>query len=1585
MEEGDTSNIVNNIDDEEIIDFNLSQEENTEGIIEETFIDKKIFTLDSLFIVIYEEDHDIFDKLLIVTYINYEDGSIQLEDENKNNEFLFFDQEDKLILEHNNYKITSVEKVEEFLDDIDEIELLHTDDIYPEIEILVDEIKEKIFSDQEKRENLLNELIRIYKAYDNELLLLNISEMTDHILNMYKMKDEFYLDDTDNLEFIKKMIQQKDFNIPKWLIPVIDNQKKIYTDDEEELLENEDVFTRNFYEELTEKYNLIQEREDNNYKKNMEILFSYSPYRNKENIIIPYNGEYLRYCSNDNPCIGKNGPLYFDMNRTRDEVIMPKLENSNEIIVPREQLSFLGFYALPHIFLDITMNPNRLSLHELYFISDYKYSYVTMKKRLKNITKHIISEDTQKENDNLKKVIHSYILKNNNIDYDNLISILKNNLPGYTELLDSIPKFIKNKIYNYSDFKRAFIGYDLEYSKLNLKNRQIVNEMIEKNIKNYIRNYNKSVKRRVIKNVTKKKKMITNKEKISLSLSYIMNLSVIPVRNNYIKKFVSVFSREPRVNENQNYLYEKKTSDKLLCKHYLYSMNIHKDPNNFNTLKSLYGGDIEDGYITCKVCKEYICSEDFSILEGFSDSVPTTSREILETNQDDLKILTEKQTRIKKRIQKISSMFGIDLNQYDKQIIIDYYDLFNNEDLINERYGFDKAFDNHPKVKEVKNSYKFVKPAKTQKDKINNKKNKSLMIKELSSIKEYFLDCNEIFIDIFFILFLIQTSDPSYPINSKISIDLLEFEKTDSWDDIKHNILSKISMNTIDLITILLRKIIKFNKKDIFFQNIENLLYESSVYDKLPPFKNQFIRVISYILKNESINDKLKNFIENKNKANKTNYIKEYWTTYKPYYDNKIVSYINQKINSELPQIKPYLNKQAGSYNYMNISSIRSFNQAYEEPRFKSLNIPFSEIMKNESYERLFKYSMQLHGKTKTSSIINLHILRFINTVKDDRIPAMLNNIGWNNSFKKTDNNNYSDFRKLFVIDIINHFQTKNPNDSDTIKIYFHFNVNNWNGFLLNSYPKRNYSYIPPTIFPNESFDVLLTTGDEKNFINELFRRFCINEEGDIIPRYSNDDFIMNLIADPTIEREALCENNITKTKENFEKILEYKRKSKSLSIFNIKKKDTSVESRIKYYIKNNNLLKRDYEELFPLLRQLAYDKRCCESGELRKIFNEISKNNAIMMNTIQGFFVNNDYIDKKDKDRFKSNFGRNIESLSVLLNKFLEKTDKLPTLINNSLQLISRLSTNVYSSKNIPKNWKLSDTNIDHFKNFLDKNQDLFHYDIFIPIKENIMDGYYIYQNDKKYSICFQGLLKHIKKYFKQDISTIIGSDNSKVTKDYNDIFNRYIFLFLFYLMIEYINDLKDEDSQISSEANLLFTSLEEQDRLDRYDTIKTCTTFSFNLLVDLFEEYTDTNWIYQTNLLTDKISRQKEREKQQIIDTLESKTSDDRLVTVQKQKCGLSNYFHQATKKNLSHIQTEDYKTKLNDERSDFAKEFFSQYTSEIEIMEGEGVNTALLHPDQMIPEEDFAEESYDQHDIDRESEGDDDGDEEGNYREN
>ena len=66
---------------------------------------------------------------------------------------------DKLKYSYDDYRIVDIEKVEEFIDDIDEVELLHTSDIYPEIEIVTEEMKDKIYTIQEKKESLLNELI----------------------------------------------------------------------------------------------------------------------------------------------------------------------------------------------------------------------------------------------------------------------------------------------------------------------------------------------------------------------------------------------------------------------------------------------------------------------------------------------------------------------------------------------------------------------------------------------------------------------------------------------------------------------------------------------------------------------------------------------------------------------------------------------------------------------------------------------------------------------------------------------------------------------------------------------------------------------------------------------------------------------------------------------------------------------------------------------------------------------------------------------------------------------------------------------------------------------------------------------------------------------------------------------------------------------------------------------------------------------------------------------------------------------------------------------------------------------------------
>ena len=72
-----------------------------------------------------------------------------------------------------------------------------------------------------------------------------------------------------------------------------------------------------------------------------------------------------------------------------------------------------------------------------------------------------------------------------------------------------------------------------------------------------------------------------------------------------------------------------------------------------NTLKSVYGDDVSDGIISCKVCKCYICHEDFSLLEGFGDGVPTSKSEVLDVEKDEIHNLRGRRDTIKKRIQKL--------------------------------------------------------------------------------------------------------------------------------------------------------------------------------------------------------------------------------------------------------------------------------------------------------------------------------------------------------------------------------------------------------------------------------------------------------------------------------------------------------------------------------------------------------------------------------------------------------------------------------------------------------------------------------------------------------------------------------------------------------------------------------------------------------------------------------------------------------------------------------------------------------------------------------------------------------------------
>ena len=209
-------------------------------------------------------------------------------------------------------------------------------------------------------------------------------------------------------------------------------------------------------------------------------------------------------------------------------------------------------------------------------------------------------------------------------------------------------------------------------------------------------------------------------------------------------------------------------------------------------------------------------------------------------------------------------------------------------------------------------------------------------------------------------------------------------------------------------------------------------------------------------------------------------------------------------------------------------------------------------------------------------------------------------------------------------------------------------------------------------------------------------------------------------------------------------------------------------------------------------------------------------------------------------------------------------------------------------------------------------------------------------------------------------------------------------MFVFLFCKIIDYIESLYDEQSPATKEANDLFMAIEENENTLLSNSIDTCTELSFDILRNILDEYIDDGWIHQTSMISNKISKQKEREKQNLINDLEGKTADERLVTVELQTIGVTNWFKDSSKDNLDAIKSSKYESQMEEDRMARIKETFYADETAQEVAESLGVNIDAIAQHQPIDNE-IEDEGYSQRPIDREDEGLDDADEDGDYRDN
>jgi hypothetical protein len=1529
---------------------------------------------DNLIISLQNQENQIMDYLCEVYNIVVDDELLQLQTDTKEILNFIYNSENDIILQTETYHIIELYHVESFkYEDLDKPSLMMTKDIYSDIELLVTKLESnKVYSLYEQKHSIITELISLFKAQGDELLIHNIYETVDIFQEIINKHKDTYSDNTDVFQFIKNMIYQEKFELPKWCIPITGVKKRLFKTEDEDFSEYPDIINTVF-EEFLQLYEKAIDLETNpNYKQIIQNISLLKPF-DVQSIqdSISYSGQHIRNCNENDPCNGLSKTYYPEILQTKKELKIPqydKKQTNFEVVSSKENINVSGFYSLPPKYFPYTKTQKSFSLYENHLVSEYNFSYQPFSKKFRSeqIIPSIIGKETINTTILQHDNIHSFLF-NQKFNQQDIGNILKQNFPSISDFINSYPEKLLKQIYSFKDLELLCSPYNISIHHLSPDKKLDMIQTIQANIKDYIRDYNKSIKRKVVKKLKQQIKVLSEEEKIQLSKQYIYSLSNIPLRNHYIKKTIQRFSRKAKGDENPQFMYEKNSPSILFCNHYHYTCECHKDAELFHTMKSLYGNPPKDGIITCNVCGEYLCHEEFSSFQGYTEGATTLE---VAKEDDPTDLLSEEQQKLFTVIKKINSFLSIELTLYDTKRILDYLQLSKQQDFMNHRYKTIDSFKKHPRYQEIFDEFPSIPKPKTSEEKKQNKKNQRERMNKLKELKAYLEDCNNFLLITFLSLFHLQTSMPPYVSAIKNKMNLFnDFTPDQIWSSLKSSYNELVSIYTTDNLFIQILQYTKNKQKDPFWEHIQLFLSESDSFS-VPAFKEQFSETLPFILKNEPFNQSFKIYFEYQQTSIRNLYIQESWASYKPQKDNSIVQSINQSIQNEFEtsDIQDSLLKQRNDFTYENISTIIPIQISKEIPRHKLLEIPYSAIMRNESYQRLFRYSIHLHGTTKQiSHPINLQMSQFLETTDySDEITSILQTIGWNSETKQMNTFNYSDLRRVIIKDIIDLFIDKEPSNKETLQTFIHIGLNNWNGMLLNANPKRYYNYTEPVIFPDENFETIQEINP--SLIESIYNCFCLDDDNEIQYRYSNDDFILNLVADPTIEREAICDKLLQKNNDTFQSILDFKRNSTKHKLFIPHIIDTTkiLEDRLDSFVQKNQLLTFNASNSYPIFKkilQIPEQPPEQQSNEWDIIISSMLSLNESMKENIQEFFINHkDSLRPEQSKRYNSLFGRSIDSMNIILTKLLEKDRNIHNTVKMMFRIIGRISHDrdqqgTILHNHIPKQWKLSDTNETYFKEFISINEFLLHNDLFI--KQKNIPGFNYYKREPKFQSCFKQLYSFMGPHMINELNTILGDENTYFTKEYSRIFQEHIFLSTYSLILNYIDDMKEKNTSDLNQSGELYSSLIQRDYSETNDCISILIQFSFDLIIHIIEEYIDPNWIYQEKLsISTKIGKQKEREKQTIIESLESKTDDHRLVSGFLQNYGIIEGAYKGSEKsNLEHIESSIYEQQMQKDTT-------------------EAVMNLLESPE---------EDGYSQYDQDREDEGLDDNDDDGDYHDN
>ena len=1212
-------------------------------------------------------------------------------------------------------------------------------------------------------------------------------------------------------------------------------------------------------------------------------------------------------------------------------------------------------------------------------------------------------------------------------------TIIQKNIRSEEEIIDLVfkNKTLCESILNYNDLKNSLFKYKIEYHLLNKTLRKRIDTLISDNISENIQQYKDTVGSKEYDPIKTRKTPLTDQKRVELAYDYIFSLISEEQRNTLLKEFIYKFTRNAsKITEDNHWLYNKYTNKPLLCKHYLYLIEINNSNDIFTTMKDIYGLPPEGGKIHCKVCGKYLCDEDYSTLQGFSDDTPINTYEVIRNDEISTKIeekLKGKEETIN-YIKIFGSMIGVNLEEEDIYYILLSGETFMNDILADNRYKLTQVTqtDIHPTVNKLLQENK-------KKNKGDSAKIKKKAQKIMGDFQKWIKTTNKLLILVSLVSLFIQTAVPSFNIKRYPDFKIIEENDT-------------INEKGIEYIVFQLKKVVSNYSQDPFFNQCIDLVNNKDS----ETIENQLKNTITYC-----ISSSFPLVLERKRKyltmlqSKKIEYLNEEWTTFKPLSKNILV----QDINEYLKEIQndTFLRKLYGGPFIENISMIRSINLSNQQRVEETLNIPSFEILQNSSFKKIFRYTVSCYGIHQNSQLISLFMQNLLDTIdKKEEILKIIKENGWREDTQSFSRLSFKDLREKIIPQIFGLYSKETTelrtcfNSSDNCNQFIHNSVNNYDLPQLNTYPKRIYSYSLPNCYPSyEECD--------KESLDKLFQKFRLNKEGDIIQdidsiHYLDSYFLKVHLVEEEIE--PISEGKeISKTSENFQKIIEYKQRSKLLphqTIYPIQyryseedyhelKRISDTDSRLLKFLQSRDTDEIDMVEIYELIKKLPkslsepasppldpkkinrvhsiivqdYIQGIIETDRtkliqiknaIEPIFSEYIKTYKENIVNISQFIAKSDQISKDQQRRFEKIFSSettkkikfNSETIKIILNQFINSSldsNDLVLYIQDIQNIIVQLNRNPENltegtllPNNIPKEWKLSPAIEANFKRFYERDDTdgikhksylLLHNRIFTQPLNDSYPGFNNYKNLSQNShIHLESLYQYLSEYF-ENLELLKGDDNSLFNGKYSAIYLKFHFIQILNKIYEYIEGLKNNQLDVVNDAMPLYRLLDEQNEGLLEESILVCTSFLMDLITHMLFQHYDATWLFLNKKefdLKNRLSKQREGEKQKIVEKYHNVSPEERMLLKNKQETGQTNQFKEASENYGKYVNSEEYALSTETQRSEKIQEIFAET---LEYEDVEDMNDFQLP--NIIPERELEEEEgyYDENDFDENNE--------------